>query len=449
MGPLVSRGPRPLGPLSFIVHTGPTTITLSVRRFKRVFISIGNSIDIAYGCGLKFAAVDAAFSKHSMYRDGCMHLLTTRDGDNKVLILAVAVCESESGDTYEWFAQQCIDAGIGRYLNKDAIIFSDRQKGLRNFHEAFDALVGRCFQHIIKNCRKAIQGSGETFQDKMAWLLQKAKTGPDYQKALADLRAQSGSAADYFEAIESPDEVFQYLLNGKAAPTHGHKTSNIVECANGVFVPARYHTPYRMLNKILKWQGRQFFERQQELEKWLAKGHFLTKYAFDKFRIQVEIAKRTNYEVTPAGNRIFYVQDQDRPDAEQYEVNLDKPQCCDYLKEHMQPCRHLVCVFVKQNMLGPNLRRARQTLEQYWPKCFHAAKVKALYADRGVRLPQIYLGKFKGPDDERILPPVQRPARAGRPKKKRYRYKPPTVRDVEQTRPDVFNPEYAAAIRYC
>ena len=106
-------------------------------------------------------------------------------------------------------------------------------------------------------------------------------------------------------------------------------------------------------------------------------------------------------------------------------------------------------MFVKQNMLGPNLRRARQTLDQYWPKCFHAAKVKALYADRGVRLPQIYLGKFKGPDDERILPPVQRPARPGRPKKKRYRYKPKTVGDVEQRRPRVFNPEYSDAIRYC
>ena len=108
---------------------------MCARRFKRVFVSIGNSVDIAYGCGLKFAAVDAAFSKHSMYRDGCMHLLTTRDGNNKVLVLAVAVCETESGDTYEWFARQCIDAGIGRYLNKDAIIFSDRQKGLRNFHD--------------------------------------------------------------------------------------------------------------------------------------------------------------------------------------------------------------------------------------------------------------------------------------------------------------------------
>ena len=448
MGPQVLRALRSL---SAIAHTtfGPTVIALSVHRFQRVFVSIGNSVDIAYGCGLKFAAVDATFSKHSMYRDGCMHLLTTRDGDNKVLILAVAVCETESGDTYQWFADNCVAAGMGRYLNKDSIIYSDRQKGLRSFHEAFNALVGRCFGHIIKNCRRDLKGSGQTFEDSTAWLVQKAKTRVSHVKALTNLRAQSAIAAEYFEAIDDPDEVFQYLLNDKAAPTHGHKTSNIVECANGVFVPARYYTPYRMLNKILKWQGQKFFERQTELDEWIRKGHFLTKYAYDNFRIQVEIARRTNYEVTPAGNRIFYVQDKGRADAEQYEVNLDKPECCCYQLEHKQPCRHMVCVFFKEGMLGPNQRRARQTLEKYWPKCFHAEKVKALYANRGVRLPQIYCGKFQGPDGERILPPAQRPARRGRPKKARYRYKPKTLRDVEATRPTVFNPDYTDVIEFC
>jgi len=371
-----------------------------------------------------------------------MHLLTTRDGNNKVLVLAVAVCETESGDTYEWFARQCIDAGIDRYLNKDAIIFSDRQKGLENFHRAFRAMVGRCFQHIIKNCRKAIKGSGQTFEDATAWLVQKAKTRADYEMALAKLRDQSASAADYFASLEHPEQVFQYLLNEKHARTHGHKTSNIVECANGVFVLARHYTPYRLMNKVLKWQGNQFFQRYNDLDDWVKKGHFLTKYAYNKFKIQLEIAKRTNYEVTAAGNRIFYVQDQHRPDARQYEVNLLKPECCFYISEHRQPCRHLVCVFAKEHMLGPNLRTARKTMETYWPQCFHAEKVRELYGNRGVRLPEIYCGNFKGPAQERILPPVQKAKPRGRHKKKRYRYKPKTVADVRTSMPTVYNPGY-------
>ena len=378
-----------------------------------------------------------------------MHLLTTRDGNNKLLILAVAVCETESGDTYEWFAQQCIAAGLGRYLNKDAIIYSDRQKGLVKFHDAFHAMIGRCFKHIIENCRKSIKGTGETFEDATAWLVQKAKTRHGYETALQALRAQSGRAAEYFDTVENPEEVCQYLLNDKGAPTHGHKTSNIVECGNGVFVPARYYTPYRLMNKILQWQGSQFFTRQNDLDKWIQKGHFLTEYAFAKFQIQLEIAKRTNYLVTAAGNQIFYVQDQSRPDAQQYEVNLADPRCCCYVGEHRQPCRHMICVFAKMRMLGPNVRTAKTTMETYWPKCFHAKKVRELYGNRGVRLPQIYTGKFTGPEHERVLPPIQKAKRRGRPKKKRYRYKAKTVQDVKNALPFVFNPDYADLIRFC
>ena len=420
-----------------------------MNRFERVFISLGECIDISYGCGLKFAAVDAAFSKHSLYRDGYMHLLTTRDGNNKLLILAVAVCETESGPTYEWFAEQCKEAGIGRYLNKDAVIFSDRQKGIEKFHEAFAAFVGRCFMHIIKNCRTHLKGSGQTFEDSVAWLVQKAKTVVEYHAHLDRLRAQSPMAAAYFETIANPEQVFQHLFNEQGVPTHGHKTSNIVECGNGVFVPARHYTPYHMLNKILSWQGNEFYNRQQQLDQWIAKGHFLTQYAHNLFKIQLEIAKRTGYDVTASGNRIFYVKDRNRADSKQYEVRLDKPACCDYWLEHRQPCRHLICVFAKLHLLGPNVRRARQTMETYWPKWAHAYKVRDLYADRGIRQPTVYFGKFIGPDNERILSPLQSAAKRGSPRKKMYRFKPKTVEDVKTRMPVVYNPDYADLLQFC
>ena len=74
-----------------------------------MFVSVGTAIQVAYGIGMKFSAVDAAFSKHTIYHDGYFHLLTTRDGNNRVLPLAWALCETESGDTYEWFAEKCIE----------------------------------------------------------------------------------------------------------------------------------------------------------------------------------------------------------------------------------------------------------------------------------------------------------------------------------------------------
>ena len=104
-----------------------------VCRFMRIFVSLASALHAAFGCGIRFNAVDAAFSKHTIYKDGFLHLLTTRDGNNRVLPLAWAVCETESADTYEWFSQQCFDAGLGRYLTKDSIVYSDRQKGIHHF----------------------------------------------------------------------------------------------------------------------------------------------------------------------------------------------------------------------------------------------------------------------------------------------------------------------------
>ena len=236
---------------------------------------------------MKFSAVDAAFSKHTVYREGYLHLLTTKDGNNKTIVLAWAVCETESGDTYEYFSTKCHDAGLSRYLSSAGVIFSDRQKGIKKFHDKFHAKIGRCFKHIIGNCQKHLKGSGQTFQDKTAWALRNAPTEAGYQLALARLKLESPLAAKYFDDIEPHKEVYQYALNAEDIATHGFKTSQIVESLNGVFCEARRDAPYRLNAKILKWQGEQINERLENITKWIAEGHSLTKYANQLFAVQV------------------------------------------------------------------------------------------------------------------------------------------------------------------
>ena len=67
----------------------------------------------------------------------------------------------------------------------------------------------------------------------------------------------------------------------------------------------------------------------------------------------------------------------------------------------------------------------------------------------GSGCPSYTVASSEGPTMNASLPPAQRPARRGRPKKKRYRYKPKTLKDVTQGRPTVYNPEYMNAIRFC
>ena len=203
-------------------------------------------------------------------------MLTTRDGDNKTIALAWAVCETESGDTYKYFSGKCHEAGMTRYLNASSIIFSDRQKGIKVFHNKFPAKVGRCFQHIIENCRKHLHGSGQTFQAER-----------DYKLQLERLKRESPRAAKYMDAIKPHVEVFQYAMNAAGITTHAFKTSQIVESLNGVFVKARMDAPYRLNAEILKWQGEQLEKRTESITKWIAAGHPITKYATQLFQVQV------------------------------------------------------------------------------------------------------------------------------------------------------------------
>ena len=399
-------------------------------RFVRCFVSIGVCFHIAYGCGMKISAVDACFFKHVIYKDGYLHLLTTKDGNNKTLVLAWCVCETESGDTYKYFAEQCHLAGLSRYLGAASIIFSDRQKGIRQFHEKFNAQVGRCFNHIIGNAEQHLKGSGQTFAVPSAWALQRAKTEAEYKTKLALLRRESPLAAAYFDDVKPHHEVYQYAMNAKNITTHGFKTSQLVEGMNGVFLAARHQAPYRLNALILKWQGQQLQLRLKDITNWITEGHPITKYATDLFTIQVAIAKRAGQEVTSSGEGVFYVEDVQNAGGKTYEVVLDRPKCCDHAIMHKQPCRHMVCVFHKAEMLGGSQRTSQQTIRRFWPKCFHCDVYKRMYAGKVIRQPEIYTGPYLGPDSLRILKPNQRPAKRGRPKRKRFQWKRKTVKDV-------------------
>ena len=81
-------------------------------RFKRLFLGIGSALRVAEIVGMRFSAVDGCHMKHVHYRDGVAHLCTTLDGNNKALLLAFALCETESCATWEWFADRCQKFGI-------------------------------------------------------------------------------------------------------------------------------------------------------------------------------------------------------------------------------------------------------------------------------------------------------------------------------------------------
>jgi len=163
---------------------------------------------------------------------------------------------------------------------------------------------------------------------------------------------------------------------------------------------------------------------------------------------QTEIAKRAGFVVQPGGsNGIYYVKDVRTAEGKEYEVNLDKPECCAYVSMHKQPCRHMVPVLYSQGLMG-TARATQASLHRFWPKWALAQRYKDMYTGKSIRKPKLYTGPYVGPEADRLGPPKITKKKRGRPKRKRYRFKAQTVKTVQERLPVVYNVEYNAVLEY-
>ena len=117
-----------------------------------MFVGVGATIAIAYACGMKFSGIDGTFFMHTQFGHGIALLLTTRDGNNNILLLCWLICLKEDFKNYDYFARMCVAAGLGRYLNKVySVLYSDQAKGIPAFAKLFRCFHGFCFRHLVSN----------------------------------------------------------------------------------------------------------------------------------------------------------------------------------------------------------------------------------------------------------------------------------------------------------
>lgn len=104
--------------------------------------------------------------------------------------------------------------------------------------------------------------------------------------------------------------------------------------------------------------------------------------------MQTEIAKRSGLKVSSCGGEVFHLKDMRTPQGKEYEVNLAKPDCCDYVHTHKLPCRHMVVVFHKRGLMS-SARKVGTTINRFWPKWAHAAEYLKIYERRCVHIPEV------------------------------------------------------------
>ena len=168
--------------------------------------------------------------------------------------------------------------------------------------------------------------------------------------------------------------------------------------------------------------------------------------------MQKEIAKRTGYEVTRGGTtQVYYVKNVKSPEGKEYEVDftkkLDSVSCCHYVCINQLPCRHCIPVFYKRQMFS-NRRKTEATIAAFWPKWARADVYRDMYTGKSVLRPEIYVGPFTGPDEDRREVPIQDHKPKGRPKKKRYTGRKKTVKSVKETLPIVYHAKYEEIMEF-
>jgi hypothetical protein len=168
---------------------------------------------------------------------GILLILTTRDGDNRILPLAWVICLKENAPNYEYFAKHCKKVkGLQPYLDRaQHLLYSDRHKGIPAFQRCFKCGTADCVNHLLTNCRDhcSSKGGKTGFHKNQIYDLQREFTLEGYQRALDKLSRGFPMAAEWFHKLVHK-ETFLYAILERGFTTHGHQTSNIAEIMNSV-----------------------------------------------------------------------------------------------------------------------------------------------------------------------------------------------------------------------
>ena len=184
---------------------------------------------MAMTVGTLFSVIDGCHFKHIIFRDGVAHMCTTIDGNNKALLLATAICETESNDTWSWFGSECKKIVLFNYFKlPKSVIMHDRMKGIDKFLEYFPAVSLECYHHIISNIYKHA-GGRKNISLKLLWDLRNASTFDEWFQIFKGISRVSLSACDYIKDCIEDRKVWRWSHLENGIVTHGRRTSQVQE----------------------------------------------------------------------------------------------------------------------------------------------------------------------------------------------------------------------------
>ncbi len=187
-------------------------------------------------------------------------IVSTLDGNGNILPLAWALVEFENEENWDWFLH-----GVAPFLEgmrkADAVVISDRQKGLRNTVRKHlpRARQAHCCRHLSENVGAKF-GKVSTSQ---FWRAARARTEEAYRLATDDIKKNNSAMATYLEAIPASYWAFHAFPR----PRYGQETSNFAESINNHWKEAREQPAGRLLLWAWNWTMNKFYTRRRQPQK--------------------------------------------------------------------------------------------------------------------------------------------------------------------------------------
>jgi zinc finger SWIM domain-containing protein 3 len=367
------------------------------------------------GC-MKIITVDGTFTKHGYFEQTIL-IAVAKDGNNQLVLLAYAVCNTENEDNWVWF----MDFLKGDFPGIE-ILCADYDKGIQSDRfqsilSSLNALFRRCVKHMAANASKAVLKRAKLTENEAQLVMKvcRARTRAIYQTRLGWLQLVSTDVATWFDTQK--DQFASYRFLDRSKQGFAIITNNAAEQLNSVIVEQRSDPILDMLIGIRDWMTDAAVKRKETALKWRQDSQVLTEYAEkERLKTMEEAAKRivrvTFRSEAGVSAEVSHTVAGGATSTLAVEINLVdwSVKCpCRYIEETGRLCYH-GCAVIRRESLNPSS-----------PQWFHEVYHQSTY-ERAYDVPNIpsitILGRL---ESHPLLPPKSKKP-AGRPKTNRYEH---------------------------
>lgn len=142
--------------------------------FKRAFLMLPHA-PLIQRHSMRILGLGGLHMAHTSNYQGTFLELVTKDGNNDLCTLAVALCDSKSIENYTWFFQGCLDGG----LSLDVPMYCERTRSLVRAAGSFSGaspILLQCTAHLVSTMEETFKTTLGRDVNQFVWRAQNADT---------------------------------------------------------------------------------------------------------------------------------------------------------------------------------------------------------------------------------------------------------------------------------